>query len=309
MLNVTQNPPQKTPRKSSWAAFPFMAPATVMLIALTFFPIAYGIWMAFYNISLATLTSYEFVGLKNFREFIDTGSDFYRIVVRTIGWTFINVLLHVLVGIGLALLLQRPGLKFRKLFKALLILPWAVPSYITVLAWKNLIFNYDFGYFNTFLKVLHIAPVSWLQDPSAAYWATVIVNVWLGVPYMMMVASGALQSIPREMYESAEIDGASTLQQITRISIPMMWPMMAPSVILGLIWTFNNFNAVYLLTGGGPYGSTDLVVTYLYRIAFGAGSTSNFDYSLAAAFSVVVFLMLLLLVLFYMRVTKEQVPE
>lgn len=309
MLDVTQKPLPKPPRKNHLEALPFMAPATVMLIGLTFFPIAYGIWMAFYNISLATLNSYAYVGFANFARFLgDPSSEFYAIVLRTLGWTIINVVLHLVLGIGLALLLQRPGIRFRSIFKALLILPWAVPSYITVLAWKNLIFNYDFGYFNSFLQAVHIAPVSWLQDPHAAYWATVIVNVWLGVPYMMMVASGALQSIPKEMYESAEIDGATTWQQIRSISLPMMWPLMAPSVILGLIWTFNNFNAVYLLTGGGPYGSTDLVVTYLYRIAFGQGGT-NFDYSLAAALSVVVFLMLLSVVLLYMRVVKEKAPE
>ena len=290
------------------AALPYLGVALLLLAAVTFYPILYGIWMAFYNISLATLSNNEFVGFENFKRLLgNPKSEFYPILGRTVIWTAMNVAAHVLIGTGLALLLQKPGVRFRSLFKALLILPWAVPSYITVLAWKSLIFDYDYGYANAALKALHIAPVSWLLDPTRAFWSTVLVNVWLGVPFMLMVASGALQSIGRELYESAELDGATTAQQIRHIALPMIRPIMTPAIVLGTIWTFNNFNAVYLLTGGGPYGSTDLVITYVYRVAFGSGT--NYQYSLAAALSLVVFVMLLGLVWLYLRSVREVVSS
>jgi arabinogalactan oligomer / maltooligosaccharide transport system permease protein len=291
--------------RNFWRALPYLGVALVVLAAVTFYPIVYGIWMAFYNISLSTLNNYQWVGLKNFmRVLAGRNTEFYPILGRTAIWTVINVAAHVVIGTGLAILLQRPGVRFRSFFKALFILPWAVPSYITVLAWKSLVFDFDYGYANAALKGLHLAPISWLLDPTHAFWATVLVNVWLGVPFMLMVASGALQSIPGDLYESAELDGASSWAQIRHITLPMLRPIMTPTVILGTIWTFNNFNAVYLLTGGGPYGSTDLVITYVYRVAF--GSSTDYQYSQAAALSLIIFVLLLLLVLLYLRVTREE---
>ena len=291
--------------KNFWTATPYLGVALLLMALITLYPILYGVWMAFYNISLSTLADYHFVGFANFGRLLgNIHNEFYVILARTVLWTALNVAAHTVLGTGLAILLQRPGVRFRTLFKALFILPWAVPSYITVLAWKSLVFDFDFGYANAALKALHLAPISWLLDPTHAFWSTVIVNVWLGVPFMLLVASGALQSIPHELHESAELDGASVWQQVHYVTLPMIRPIMTPAILLGTIWTFNNFNAVYLLTGGGPYGSTDLVVTYLYRVAFGAGT--DYQYSVAAALSLVVFLILFGLVLAYLKSAREE---
>jgi arabinogalactan oligomer/maltooligosaccharide transport system permease protein len=199
----------------------------------------------------------------------------------------VNVTLHVAFGIFLAVLLNRP-LPGKGIIRVLLILPWAVPSYITALTWRGM-FNINYGAVNVILKnTFGIEPISWLIDPTNAFIATIITNVWLGIPFMMIIALGGLQSIPQELYEAASIDGASGWQQFRQITLPLLRPVMVPAITLGIVWTFNNINVVWLVSNGGqPGDQTHILVSFVYRAAF-----NLYRYGYAAAFSFLIFLML-----------------
>ena len=197
------------------------------------------------------------------------------------------MVLHVSIGLFLAILLKEPLLKFRGVYRVLLIVPWAVPNYITALMWKGM-FHQQFGAINAILGHLGIEPVSWFTQWSTSFAANVITNTWLGFPFMMVVSLGALQSIPTDLYEAAEVDGASKWTQFTRITLPLLKPALLPAVILGSVWTFNMFNIIYLVSGGEPGGGTDILVSEAFRWAF----QRNEQYGFAAAYSVLIFFVL-----------------
>ncbi len=187
----------------------------------------------------------------------------------------------------LGVLLSRPLLKMKALYRVLLILPWAVPSYVTALAWKGM-FHRQFGAINAILHWLGIEPVSWFSHFSTAFAANVTTNVWLGFPFMMVVTMGALTSIPKDVLEAAEVDGATRWQRFRLVTFPLLKPALLPAVVLGAVWTFNMFNVVFLVSGGEPDGTTDILISEAYRWAF----TRNAQYGYAAAYAVLIFLLL-----------------
>lgn len=280
----------------------YVGPALIIMAVITFYPLFYQVYLSFMNLKAANiLTGAEFVGLDNYRVILSSfDSDFYVVTLRTFAWTFINVFLHITLGVFLAIQLNKKGLRFARVYRTMLILPWAVPAGVSALMWRTTLFDYNFGAFNQILNAVGVSSVSWLQDPTNAFIAIIAFNVWAGVPFMMMVASGALQTIPEELYEAAVIDGATPLQQHFQITLPLIRPAMIPSVVLGIIWTFNNFLAVYLISGGGPNQKTDILLTYIYRIAF---LGNGFLYSMASAIAVIVFFILLGFVLLNVRLT------
>jgi arabinogalactan oligomer/maltooligosaccharide transport system permease protein len=223
-------------------------------------------------------------------------TEFYGVFLKTIIWTVVNVFFHVTIGVALAMLLNRklPG---KSIFRILLILPWAVPQYITALTWRGML-NTDSGAINSILKhVFSIAPLPWLTDSTLAFASVIMTNIWLGFPFMMLIALGGLQSIPQELYEAAEIDGASAWQQFRNVTIPLLKPVMIPAITLGIVWTFNSINVVWLVSNGGqPADQTHILVSYVYRAAF-----NLYRYGYAAAFSFVIFLILALFSITFMR--------
>jgi len=220
---------------------------------------------------------------------------FLPVFLRTVAWTGVNVFFHVAGGMGLALLLNRP-MRGRGVYRALLILPWAIPQVIAVLAWRGE-FHYEYGYFNIILTQLGLAPVEWMSNPLANFTAMVATNVWLGVPFMMVILLGAMQSISGEYYEAAEIDGAGGYQQWRHITLPLIQPVLTPAIVLGTIWTFNNFNVPFFINQN-ELESSDILVTALYRAAFEYNR-----YGFAAAFAFVIFILLLAYVLIYIALT------
>ena len=194
---------------------------------------------------------------------------------------------HVGLGVLLAVLLHQSFIKGKSAWRVLLILPWAVPQYITALTWRGE-FNFEFGAVNLLIEGLGGSAVSWLSDPFTAFVAAIITNVWLGFPFMMVIALGGLQSIPRELYEAAEVDGASAWTQFRTITAPLLKPVMIPAITLGTIWTFNNINVVWLVSNGGePNDQTHILVSYVYEAAF-----SMYRFGWAAALSMVIFAVL-----------------
>jgi arabinogalactan oligomer/maltooligosaccharide transport system permease protein len=201
------------------------------------------------------------------------------------------------IGLSLAVILNRklPGKKFLRI---LLIIPWAMPQYISALTWKGL-FNFKFGAVNIILQKMGLDVVPWLSEPTMTFIAAIITNIWLGFPFMMMVALGGLQSIPADLYEAAEIDGASPWQQFKNITLPMLKPTMTPSIVLGTVWTFNMLNVILIIAGGFGNDKTQILVTEVYRMSF-----QFYRYGYAAAYSVLIFAILLIFGINYVRKSK-----
>ena len=283
-------------------SFPYMLllPAIVVMLAVVLFPLSYNFWLAFRNMSLYHFRNHQFVGLENFR-LILAEPVFYQMLGKSLIWTSVNIVGHVGIGVLLAVLLNGP-VKGKTFFRTLLILPWAMPQYISALTWRGM-FNYEYGAVNLILKQwLHLPAIPWLSDPFWAFVAPIITNLWLGFPFMMVVALGGLTSIPNELYEAADLDGASNWQKFRDITVPSLMPVLIPAILLGTIWTFNNTLVVWLVSNGGqPADSTHILVTYIYKVAF-----TYSRYSYAAAFSVVVFVLLLGFVVQVMRQTAAQ---
>jgi arabinogalactan oligomer/maltooligosaccharide transport system permease protein len=183
--------------------------------------------------------------------------------------------------------LHRPTVKLRTLHRILLVVPWAVPSYVTALAWRGM-FHRQLGAINAILAAFGVEPVSWFAHFSTAFTANLATNVWLGFPFMMVVTLGALTSIPKDLYEAADVDGASALQKLTRITLPMLRPALLPAVAMGAVWTFNMFNVVFLVSAGEPDGSAEILVSEAYRWAFTRGHQVGY----AAAYAVLIFVIL-----------------
>ncbi|MEK7388386.1 MAG: extracellular solute-binding protein [Elusimicrobiota bacterium] len=281
----------------------YVAPAAAGIFVLVFIPFVYGAGLSFFHHDSGL---YTFVGLGNFVDIlasrgyrINEPLSFYFTLAVTMLWTAANVVLHVVIGLSLALILRDPLLKLKGFYRVVLIVPWAVPNYITALIWKGM-FHRQFGAVNGLLQALHLEPISWFTQFSTAFAANLVTNTWLGFPFMMVVCLGALQSIPAELYEAAEVDGATSWQKFRNITLPLLRPTLLPAVILGSVWTFNMFNIIYLVSGGEPGGATDILVSESYRWAF----QRNEQYGFAAAYSVLIFLVLLTWSSFTKRLTR-----
>jgi arabinogalactan oligomer/maltooligosaccharide transport system permease protein len=316
--------------RTAWA---YIVPAGLLMFIITFIPVVYQVWMSFYDYRVRNLRFIPFdpatwekylpklVGLDNFVKILTSNLsienyDFWRLLLFNVTWTFSNVFLHVVLGVLIALALNAKKLIGRRVYRVIFILPWAIPSYITALTWRNM-YDDRFGAFNQLLGVIN----NWLGTslPTNTRWLTVtnppiggllgflplafycllLANVWLGWPFMTVVATGALQAIPHELYEAASIDGASGWQRFWRITVPLIRPAMVPAIMLGTIWTFNQFNVIYFISEGGPFGRTEILVTQAFKLVY-----NQRLYGVGAAFGIVVFFILLGLTLAQNRVTR-----
>ena len=214
--------------------------------------------------------------------------------IRVFVWTFVfaagTVFLSFAIGLFLAIALDKRGMRFQKLYRSILIIPWAVPGFLSLLVWAGLL-NDQFGVVN---RILHLN-VPWLFDPNWARFACILVSTWLTVPYFFVVSMGALQSIPEELVEAARVDGGGPFQIFRRVTLPLLLVAVGPLLIASFAFNFNNFNNIYLLTGGGPTvsnspvaGATDILISYTYKLAIAQNLGSN--YGLASAITIVIFI-------------------
>jgi arabinogalactan oligomer/maltooligosaccharide transport system permease protein len=287
-------------------AYAYIAPAMVGMLVLVFFPFFYGITLSFTDANLYNsnqpLTDI-WIGLRNYQEILgdftiarqgENGAwvfnylNFYWTLIFTVIWTITNVTIGVTVGLILALILNTPKLAMRPIYRVLLILPWAMPNYITALIWKGM-FHQQFGVVNHVIRMFGGQGLSWFDSPFTSFLTALATNGWLSFPFMMVVSLGALQSIPGELYEAARVDGASRWQQFLAITLPSLKPALVPAIILSVVWTFNMFNIIFLVTEGEPGNSTEILVTQAYKYAF-----QRYRYGYAAAYSTVIFGILLL---------------
>lgn len=312
------------------AAYLYLVPSFAIMGVITFYPLFYQVWMSFtsYDITNLRLNSDppEWVGLKNYMDILSgalsakvTNFDFPRILSFNLIWTFTNVPIHVVTGVLIAVLLNTKGLWFKGVYRAIYVLPIVLPTLVIATIWRNMfdqtngaitmgLISFG-GIFNIPPEVFRIRwfesldpPFQWFfpgQPMPWSYYAMLIANIWLGWPFMTIVATGALQSIPGDLYEAASIDGASGVQQFFNITVPLIRPAMIPAAMYGIIITFNLFNFIYMMSRGGPLGQTEILVTQAFKIV-----NAQQLYGVAAAFSVLIFFVLLALTLLTNAVTK-----
>ncbi len=288
-------------RRKAYILF-LVAPAFIILVGVVIYPFFYNIVLSLSNMSLRHIRDWKIVGFEQYVKVFteNTQPGFYGIFLKTIIWTVVNVFFHVVIGVFLALVLNQKEIRGKAIFRTILILPWAVPQLIVALTWRGM-FNYEFGSINLMLTHWFGLPaVQWLKNPLDAFIAVILTNVWLGFPFMMVIALGALQSIPQELYEAAEIDGAMWYHRLRKITLPLIRPVMIPAITLGTIWTFNNLNIIWLVSNGGePSDNTHILVSFVYKAAF-----NFYRYGYGAALSMVIFFVLLVFSLSFMRKTK-----
>ena len=281
-------------------AYGYVAPAAIGMALLVVAPFVVGAAISLFE---QVDGEFRFVGFANFLDIllsrdwpITSSFSFYSTLLVTVLWTAANVALHVAIGMALAMILREPWVRLRGLWRVLLIVPWAVPNYITALIWKGM-FNRQFGAINGLLGLLGIEPVSWFSRFTTAFAANLTTNTWLGFPFMMVVTLGALQAIPRELEQAAELDGATGWQRFRHVTLPLLAPALLPAVVLGSVWTFNMFNIIYLVSAGEPDGRTEILISEAYKWAF----TRGHRYGYAAAYAVLIFGVLLV----YTRLTNR----
>ncbi len=259
------------------------------------------------------------VGTKNFVQFVNSPGLRGPLVTIVI-WNFLfatfSLLLTFSVGLLISIIYGDPKFKGKKILRSLLLIPYTIPSLITILIWRGM-FNPDLGVINRMLEsIFNISP-RWFTQPWLARIALLVVNTWLGYPYWMLVTSGALQSIPGDIYEAAEIDGASGWQRFRNITLPLLLVSVGPLMISSFIFNFNNFNLIYAFINGGPpiptattqAGYTDIIISYVYNLAFASGRGVQYGY--ASAISLVLFMLIAVMSLLQFKFTNmwEEVGE
>ncbi|MFI1329747.1 carbohydrate ABC transporter permease [Streptomyces sp. NPDC020845] len=293
-----------------WYAWAMVAPVVLVIGLIIGYPLARGIYLSLTDANEANVernigmnhipATYDFVGLDNFTAILKDPI-FWDRLVWTVTWTAACVALTFAIGLGLAVILNR-RFAGRTLYRSLLILPWAVPAFVSVFAWR-LLYNERNGILNKILDGGGIDAVPWLNDPTMAKVSVIAVNIWLGVPFMLVALLGGLQSIPGELYEAAEMDGAGPWQRFRHITLPGLRSVSSTVVLLSTIWTFNMFPVIFLLTRGGPGDSTEILVTYAYRLSF---VNSPRDFAGASAWGVLILLILMLFAMVYRRALRKQ---
>ncbi|MDK1474065.1 sugar ABC transporter permease [Streptomyces sp. 549] len=293
-----------------WYAWTMIAPVALVIAVIVGYPLTRGVFLSLTDANEANVertigvntieATYEFVGLDNYTAIL-TDSVFWDRLGWTVLWTVACVSITFTIGLTLANMLNR-RVKGRALYRILLILPWGIPAFVSVFAWR-LLFNERNGLFNKVLSGGGIDSIAWLGDPFWAKVAVIGVNVWLGVPFMLVAVLGALQSIPGELYEAAEMDGAGPWQRFVNITLPGIRAVSSTVILLSTIWTFNMFPVIYLLTRGGPGDSSEILVTYAFRVAF---LNSPRDFATSAAWGVIILVLLAAFAVGYRRVLRKQ---
>ncbi|MGX4736596.1 carbohydrate ABC transporter permease [Kitasatospora griseola] len=294
-----------------WYAYAMVAPVVVVLGALVGYPLARGFYLTLTNATSLNVgrqigvnhipDSFDFVGLDNYADVLwgPTAYDrFWSHFIWTVVWTVTCVVLHYSIGLGLAMLLNRK-MRGRSVYRLVLILPWAVPTFVTVFSWRLMLA--DGGAVNGLLSMLHLPEPGWLSDPLAQKFAAILVNTWVGVPFMMISLLGGLQSIPAELYEAAEMDGATAWQRFRHVTLPGLRTVSSTVVLLGVIWTFNQFAIIFLLFGSGA-PDAQILVTWAFRLGFGQQPA---DYAQSATYGILLLSILIVFTGFYRRWTAR----
>lgn len=283
----------KNRKRDTFLSYAWSSPSLLLIALMVVFPIFYTAYISLTNMNVYHWFDFTIIGLENyFRALFVFDSGFLSALFATILWTAVNMVLQLVIAFVLVSLLNVQKLKLRKLYKTLLMFPWAMPGYVSILLWKTGMFNTQFGLLNQWMEKLGHEAVRWLSSDVSAFLCCTVVNLWLALPFMIMIIDGAMQSIDRSYYESAILDGATWLERTRYITLPAITPIISPAVIITVFTTFKQFDVVYLLTqqAGAKTGSGfHTILTYAYENAF---ITNNYGYS--STISIIIFILLLL---------------
>lgn len=290
--------------KKNAKPFAYTLPSLILILAIVVFPIAYTVYISFTNMNIYHWVDYTFNHGSNYIKaltVVDEG--FLGALARTIIWTVINIVLQVFFALTFALMLNVENLKFKGLYKTILMISWAMPGYISAFIWKYGMFHNDYGLLNKVLTSIGLKGIEWLNSDLMAFLSCLVVNLWLALPFMILMIYGGLQSIDKTYYEIAEIEGANLLSRITRITLPLLKPILMPAVVMTTFVTFKQFDIVYLMTqqsGSKSGANIHMVITYAFEKAF---VTNNYGYS--SALSIIIFAIILLLTIGSQRYLKN----
>lgn len=297
---------RKRKKKSgTYLGFLFAMPALVYMLVFIGYPMIQNLLLSFKNVDVYTFAKPEnqsFVGLQNYTElFTDVNSIMSRSIGNTLLFTVGSIFFQFFIGFGLALLFSK---KFKccSFFRGVTMISWLLPVTVAGLLFKFM-FASSGGIINQFLMGLHLiqAPIDWLLEPGSAMTAIIVANIWIGIPFNMMLLITGLTTIPEEIYESAHLDGANKIQTLFRITIPMIKPAIMSVLTLGFVYTFKVFDLVWVMTKGGPVNATELVSTYAYRLSF-----EEFKFSKGAAAANILFMILLVVGCFYIKLINDE---
>jgi len=276
-------------------AYALLAPAALFIAVFMIYPIIYVMLMSLYKTNKLGILQ-NFIGFDNFTRLLKE-KVFWEVTARSLLWTVLGVFSKTVLGMVIALCLN-VEFKGRKFARMLFIIPWASSVPISAMLWKW-VFDHEFGLLNHTIKALSITqnPPVWLGTPIWSFVSCMWVDIWIGVPFMALVFLAGMQSVPKELYESAEIDGVNSFGKFRYITIPSIKQIIFIATLLSSLWTFNDFNTIYILTRGGPAGATDILITSIYKNGF-----EWLHFSDSAVMAVVTFLILMVLSVVYARI-------
>jgi multiple sugar transport system permease protein len=286
-------------KKVKLAPYLWLLPSIMLIFTIVIYPIYELFITSVSQISLSGLRQ-GFIGLENYRALFQDGT-FLIVLKNTLIWTITVVGVSTVLSLGIASLLNQrfPG---RRLVRAALVIPWAVSLIITAVIWKWIL-NYNYGPLNLFLQKLHIINenIYWLANPSTSFPAMMWVGIFVTIPFTSFVILSGLQAIPSDLYESASVDGANGWQKYFHITLPQLKSALTVSTVLNTIYVFNSFPIVWSITKGDPVNKTDLIITYLYKLAFNVNKMGQ-----AAAVSVIGFMLLLTFAIIYVTIVMRK---
>lgn len=287
--------------KDKAVQYSFILPALVFLLGFVAYPMIYNIVMGFEGLNLQTLAgTAPFIGFDNYRAALEHPA-FRTAFWNTIVFTVLSIVFQFWFGFGLAILFSKefPG---ASLMRGLILMGWMLPMLVKATIWKWL-FAGNEGVLNFLLQSVNLFedPILWLTQGGTAMFALILTNVWVGIPFNMLLLAGGLITLPQDLYEAATIDGANGRQQFFWITLPLMRPTMLSVLILGVIYTYKVFELAWVLTGGGPMHMTELLATLSYKLSF-----QQFEFGLGAAVANILFVMLLLVGAVYLRLVSRE---
>lgn len=288
--------------KERLAGYLFVLPALLYMLVFVGYPMVDNIRLSLFDVNVMNVAKgvQPFVGLDNYSKLIHDGI-LFPVLTNTLVYTISCIALQFIIGLGFALLFSRSFPMAQKL-RGLVMISWLLPATITAMTFKFM-FSANGGMINEILSLLHLIdkPIEWLVNPGTAMFSVVLANTWIGIPFNMILITTGLMTIPKDVYESASIDGANAVKRFFRITLPLLKPAILSLLVLGFIYTFKVFELVLIMTKGGPVNSTQMMSTYAYKLSF-----DEFNFGLGAAASNIMFLILLVVGFIYMRMVYRE---
>jgi multiple sugar transport system permease protein len=293
-VSATAAAPWRIHGPRRWAPYVLVAPSVIVLLGLMIYPIVYGVYLSLFDYRMTQSLNMAFVGLGNYRRLFVQTPEFLNSIFVTIQFTLLTITAEFVIGLSLALLLNM-DFPYRTLFRTLVLLPLMVPPLVSGLLWRVMYEN-QFGVISYFIRALGAEPPVFLGDRLLALPAVVATEVWRATPFMTLVLLAALQAVPHELHEAAQVDGAGHVSRFRFISLPLILPVLLVALLFRTVDVLRTFDLVYLLTQGGPGSRTEVIGMYIYRVGF-----VNFNMGITSASAMILFVFTLLVCFVYLR--------